>query len=679
MDHIQILFEKINSGRTVFLTGAGSSFNSGIPIVSHIYTALLEILEFDAAEVELFWKSQFPFESFMASIKEVVPEYFSIMLEIFKAKHASSNHQFIANCLAEGFVSTVFTTNFDDLLQRALDQNKIDYTTYYTQKSLKRFSIQDHNQIVHLHGFIHSKRTIASTIDRVAGLWGIEARKSAMHQLLSNDDHDTIMSIGYSYSDIFDIVPLIESDHHRSKQFIMLDYLDAGTEVVSASDTEYPFSQHPDSMIIRTNIDELVIKVNHLLFGHSIDSNKYTTPWKDLLFQLFGDFDKADLFAIKGKVLGLMDRPISSLTYFKQAYHQSDARKKEFYQSIYINQLNEVGQFELAFQLAKEQLIEFNDFRFQSDRLKGKSEIEIRLRIAVAALNLGYLDEANEHLILAKNQIEALRLFAYMPECYFYLIDLFIAQGKFGDADDIMKEAIGNCAVHTPQSLPSMFGKLADVCYVQGRTNEALSHARQSWELAKNHGDVSDINSALCRLTSLYMSVDDLKNSLLFSTELESTTRQLINPIDRAFSHSILGKHYGYLLESFPDAKREMLYEESIRHFSLCIKIFDDHGMDVEQILALSELSRTHAIFGNREKCLEIEHIIEPELDHLQDRHSRLEVYDCLSDVFQRLEMRQKSLLWLNKLIGEIRNDVEYQDYFELLNIEGRLRYLNHG
>lgn len=669
IDHIS---RSIRNGEATFLLGAGISINSGIPIVSSIYNELLKILKFEQPEIDAFWKSKFPFETFMASIKEVVPEYFTFLLNIFKAENPSSNHIFVSNCIRAKFVNNIFTTNFDNLLQKALDNVKVNYSTLYTQKHLESIDLASNNQIIHLHGFINSKKTIATTIERVAGLWGIESRKKAIKELLNHSKHKTIISIGYSYSDIFDIVPLIETASEKKVSFIMLDYSKESTQIIDAKSKEFPFSEYPNSFIIKTDIDAFISSLNKKLFEEDLMQTKFSTNWKLYLSKLFNEFSEADKLAIKAKIFSLLDRPDLSLEFYEKAYAQCDDDKRDFFNSLYINQLNETGSFDKALEIAKIQLAEFKNLKFDNKKLGITTEVEIRLRIAVASLNLGKLEISHKHLVVAKNLIDNNRLYKYLPECYFYLIDILIAWGEFSEVERIIKDALGNCAVHTPTQLPMMLGKLADVLYVQGNSEEGLSFAKQAWALSKDHGDLSDINASLCRLLSLSMSLGEMEESLLYSTEIEEITPKLRNKVDKAFNHSILGKHFSYMLEHFPDANRKLLYEASVENLEESIGLFHISNMSAERVLALSELGRTYAIY-NKVKELEL---IEREVLNvipLEDRHSNLEIYDCMSDSFQRINEKTKSMGWLNKLIREINEDQEYRNYYELLNIEDRI------
>lgn len=676
MNLIEYISNLINKGETAFLLGAGISINSGIPIVSSIYDEVLEILEFSPSEKRIFWESTFPFETFMASIKEVVPEYFTFLLNIFKAENPSSNHQFISNCIKANLVSSVFTTNFDDLLQKELDKWEINYETYFTQKHLQSISLNDKSQIVHLHGFIRSKRTIATTIERVAGLWGIESRKKAVGELLNYSKHKTIISIGYSYSDIFDIVPLIEAKENKGVSFIMFDYSKDSTEIIQANTQDLPFKDYPNSYLIKTDIDTLINELNRKIFNEVIDQAKYTTQWKEYISLLFGEFSNADKSAIKAKIFILLDRPDLSLQFYKQALSESKDEKRDFFNSLYINQLNETGNFEEAIKLAKLQLLKFKNLKFKSSKLQITTEVEIRLRIAVASLNLGELDISYQQLIKTKALIDDNKLYKYVPECYFYLTDILIARGEFSKVETLLKDALGNCAVHTPSQLPMMLGKLSDIYYVQGNSEEGLVFAKQAWELSKDHGDISDINASLCRLLSLSMSLGDIEYSLLYSTEIEEITPKLRNLVDKAFNHSILGKHFSFMLEHFRDANRELLFKASVDNLKVSIDLFNISNMDTERILALSELARTYAIYNKVHELEDIESLILKEIP-LQDRHSNLEVYDCMSDAFQRINNRIKSMTWLNKLIKEINGDKEYEKYYELLNINSRIAELS--
>ncbi len=672
MDWKRQLITAFKKGRVAFLVGAGASVNSGIPTVNGIYDEILKVLNFTKEEYDDFYGNVFPFETFMACIKDIIPEYFSLFLDIFKAKEFNSNHYFMANCIKNGFAQDIFTTNFDNLIEKALERYGIKFKIHYTQKHLDKLYLGKNN-VIHLHGYIQSKRTIVTTINKVAGLKGIEARRKAIVHLLNSHEYDVVLSLGYSYSDLFDINPNIEYNSNKTVSFIMLDYLQNKTEVILAKDSQKVFSNYPNSYIIRTNVDSFIQELNIELFGHKVPDNTYTTRWKEYIGLFFNELDTADKLAIKGNIFTLLHKPKKTLEYYNEAIKSCSYNKRDFYTSLYINQLNELGHFELVKSLVKEQYDDFKKSKFPNDKLKGANEIEIRVRLVTALVNLNETEDIFQHLDKCKSLIERYKLYNYIPEVYFYYIDVLISEGKFSSCEKFIKQAIKKCAIYTPQNLSVLYGKYADIKMTRGDSEEALNIAMKSWDLANKHSNLPDINSSLCRLNGFFMSFGDLEKSKLCLDELIKITPLLKNLLDKAFNFLTIGEGFSAILENFSNVDKLAIFKKSETSLQNALQIFSSYNMKIEEILTLVELCRLNAIIKKEEQVFAFEKAIKNKLKFINDKHSTFEVFDGVSYAFQILGNKNKSLEWLSKLSEAIKDLPEYEQYFEILNIENRL------
>ena len=100
--------------------GAGISKNSGLPLANELKRYILEKLPIDKKDIEEVMASNFPFEAFIETISENTD--ISEILEIFQNGEPNTNHILIAKLAKNGYLKTIFTTNFDLLIEKALEK-----------------------------------------------------------------------------------------------------------------------------------------------------------------------------------------------------------------------------------------------------------------------------------------------------------------------------------------------------------------------------------------------------------------------------------------------------------------------------------------------------------------------------------------------------------------------------
>jgi NAD-dependent SIR2 family protein deacetylase len=107
-----------NNRRAAVFCGAGISFHSSIPVVSQIVDAILAELGATNEEKCVLLNSPIPFELFMQTLNE--HSDISLLSDMFDGGAPNTSHLFLAQLVRLGRISTVCTTNFDTLLERAL-------------------------------------------------------------------------------------------------------------------------------------------------------------------------------------------------------------------------------------------------------------------------------------------------------------------------------------------------------------------------------------------------------------------------------------------------------------------------------------------------------------------------------------------------------------------------------
>ncbi len=225
--------QSIKAKELAAFCGAGISIGSGIPGVVTIVEYILQKLEMESEDIRLFVDKgkntlTIPFEMFIDQLLEASNEEAIYKLfEMFNSDHLEPNayHCFLALLAEQGKLKTVYTTNFDCLIEKALDKKKVAYNVLHREEhfeSLKESS--DKFRVVKIHGCIRDKESMVSTIRRISKEELRNKRNVVVDACYSSGQHKKVMVLGYSCSDIFDITPQIEGIEKNLKEVVFIDH-----------------------------------------------------------------------------------------------------------------------------------------------------------------------------------------------------------------------------------------------------------------------------------------------------------------------------------------------------------------------------------------------------------------------------------------------------------------------
>lgn len=135
---------------------------------------------------------------------------------MFEADDPSAYHMFLARLLTTGLVKTIATTNYDTLLERALERlGAIAGRDYQLLSKPTAFGAanwdEDVPRVVKLHGCISDKHGIYVTLSHIASRQSAAAIRPAIRSIFSAGNHTDVLIAGYSCSDHFDITPTVRS------------------------------------------------------------------------------------------------------------------------------------------------------------------------------------------------------------------------------------------------------------------------------------------------------------------------------------------------------------------------------------------------------------------------------------------------------------------------------------
>ncbi len=231
--------------------GAGISLPAGLPLAYQLMDQILAATSLDAAEqhrVRDFVKVNLPFERFMETVLDTMDDATRIdLLKIFDLGMPAIGHHFLAALATKKLVRTIFTTNFDTHIETALNDAALkageDYEVWHQADRFHEIDWDsDTLRVIKLHGSIESPLELRTTVPRIATPAFRKQIESPVSHAFQRTGAPSLLVLGYSFSDRFDISPLISLCGQRGPtativgvQHEALDMLQVGRTIDSYS------------------------------------------------------------------------------------------------------------------------------------------------------------------------------------------------------------------------------------------------------------------------------------------------------------------------------------------------------------------------------------------------------------------------------------------------------------
>jgi len=268
--------------------GAGISKNSGLPLANELKKYILGKLPLNQKDVDEVMNSTLPFEVFMKSISEST-DIFKI-LNMFADGQPNINHILVARLAKMGYLNTIFTTNFDLLIEKALEseglKENVDYQRYYDEEHFSSVDLEnsgDGVRIFKIHGTIDDIDSIRTTLEAVASKTLSDKRWKIVRYLFSTGRHKKVLILGYSTSDEFDITPQIQSIKDNRKEIFFVKHgKEEEIEDINENDFKNPFKEFPGSRI-KCDTDKFIKELWGLLgatVGEECRLSKPEIEWR---------------------------------------------------------------------------------------------------------------------------------------------------------------------------------------------------------------------------------------------------------------------------------------------------------------------------------------------------------------------------------------------------------------
>lgn len=279
--------------------GAGISKSSGLPLANELKQCILEKLPIDKKDMDEIMNSILPFEAFIETLSENTD--ISRILDIFEDGMPNTNHIVIARLAKNGHLKLIFTTNFDLLIEKALEEEGLkrdkDFEVYYDEEQFLKIDFGNMDdgviRIFKIHGSVDDRESIRTTMKTIASKTLSYKRMDIMRYLFSTGRHKKVIILGYSCSDEFDITPQIRSIHEKQKQIIFVEHSKEGREIedVRVKEQKNPFKTFPGKRI-KCNTDDFIRELwdshSKTIGGYEpaeskVDWGTYVNDWAETL------------------------------------------------------------------------------------------------------------------------------------------------------------------------------------------------------------------------------------------------------------------------------------------------------------------------------------------------------------------------------------------------------------
>jgi hypothetical protein len=260
------------SGKWCFLVGSGISLPAGIPSVStflptffmHLWPAAqARLCEFaamgphgtvDRARLisRLNAGQYLRFEGVMAAVsRHVSAADYTQLLQCFDHSTPARAHRLLATLLDRDEGHTVFTTNFDTLIERARQPskacvavNEAEYQSTETGLFKLHGTVGRWNATAQTVDPAHSEERPAASIDEVGQIRHSHSKRKRFLQVLANSE--IVVVAGYSAGDVFDITAWLKES--RPQKLLWIDHAATSVHVLRGTPLQSELAK-PDRSI----------------------------------------------------------------------------------------------------------------------------------------------------------------------------------------------------------------------------------------------------------------------------------------------------------------------------------------------------------------------------------------------------------------------------------------------
>lgn len=341
----------------VIFFGAGVSLNSGIPIVhggsdyEGIVDNILRHLGASESYIQTVVDRGMPFEAFIDDL--TIASSIDLLLEVFDADVPNHAHKFFAKCALKGIANTFVTTNFDKLLEKALDDAGVPYQVFSSETAFTQIDWDSEiTKVIKLHGTIDQKDELGVTIQRVAQKRFSSGFREVLSHIFAENDGRHVVIFGYSCSDVFDISPTIQSfEGSSSRTVTIIEHCDGelfDKEPISQASFKNPFQGYAGRRY-RGNTDLVLEELSNALGIELIERVRvFDHHWKKIT-EIWATTSIMSCNAILGQISYNVSDLVNACSYLKAAVKETGDSQVKFTLYLYLaTALISAGEFREA-------------------------------------------------------------------------------------------------------------------------------------------------------------------------------------------------------------------------------------------------------------------------------------------------------------------------------------------
>jgi tetratricopeptide (TPR) repeat protein len=315
-------------GKKLFVfCGAGISFNSGLPLANDLVSVVFDHLKLSSSEKEIMWQAKLPFETIAGTLAD---EASSLgFLDMYRGGQPSQAHHFLAGLAKKGFIKLIVTTNFDTLIEQALELaglSKMDYEFYTDEMTFGKIDWATPKLIlVKIHGSIDAKGQMAVTLKKISQAPLTLGRKEVIDRMFG-PGCEGVLVFGYSFSDVFDLSPQIAAlPANKIPIFIIAHQTGIVKPLVrrAALDTRLPFLHFANAKVIEIDTNLFISAVATACLNRAMPVAKpNANDWKSITarwFSKMGEMNATLLDSTAGRLFYLAGNFPLSLEKYQQA------------------------------------------------------------------------------------------------------------------------------------------------------------------------------------------------------------------------------------------------------------------------------------------------------------------------------------------------------------------------
>lgn len=598
---IDEIINGISLGKMVIFCGAGISRYSGLPISNEFIKYILKKLKIPFKDLKLIFNKRnslkIPFESFMEVLQEEseMDELFNIFLQ----GEPNANHLLLAELIKSRKIKIIVTTNFDKLIEKALasgpnplNEGK-DYDILYREQDFKRINWSNNRfKLIKIHGSIDDKESMALMLNQVSQNYLSKSRMNIIKRIFSNGSHKSVLVLGYSSSDIFDITPQIQSINSSFKKVYYIQHSKNNKiESLKYQEENNPFVNFGKGVRLYYLTEKIINKIWKSLINKRVPIRKkvINTKWKknvnDWHIQAVNDFSVAVNYSIPANIFSQISENRKAIAYYKKTFSvlNLNKTKDEYFQESCLSSIGstffKIGEF-------KKSLF------YHKKALKLACKKSNKKSIAPVFVNIG---------------------------------QVYYEFGKYNKAETYYKEAL-KLVKNTKENIKvDILGNLGNVYSEKGKYKKALNHYNNALFLAKEIGEKQGEGACLNNLGKLNEDIGNYKEAIKYHIK----SLKIAKDVGDRQSEGISLAHYGSIFEKLGRHK------EAIKFFNIALtiaeRVNDKQGIGV---------CYSHLGYVNQ---------------GLKKNRKALEYFRYSIDIARKLKLRQSEQICLNN-IGNIFN-----------------------